>query len=336
MEKVEEILQNLVVWLSKATGISVGLYSLLLTYVTGITFLWSLRWLILKLVWRQTEDLQVRYKWRKISGYAAFVLTVLLVGRVLSEGFHSAATFLGLLTAGLAIALKDPLVNLVGWMLIIWRRPFAVGDRIQIGIHAGDVMDLTVFRFTLAEIGNWVHADQITGRIVHIPNGKVFVEPVAIYSRGMHDFIWNEVAVLVTFESNWKRAKDILNAIAVAHAEHLAKPAERKLKEYAKYYLIVQVAIDLTPRVFTTVEASGILLTVRHVCQSRHRRESTQGIWEDVLDRFAECDDIDFAYPTSRSYSNVTEGKRNRGKTANICTRPEYRAYQCLSNVELK
>jgi small-conductance mechanosensitive channel len=283
----------------------------LLTYVAGITFLWFLRWLILKLVWRQTEDLQVRYKWRKISGYAAFVLTVLLSGPVLSEGFHGAATFLGLLTAGLAIALKDPLVNLVGWMFIIWRRPFAVGDRIQIGIHAGDVMDLTVFRFTLAEIGNWVHADQITGRIVHIPNGQVFVEPVAIYSRGMHDFIWNEVAVLITFESNWKRAKDILNEIAVAHAEHLAAPAERKLKEYARDFLIVPV--DLTPRVFTTVEASGILLTVRHVCQSRHRRESTQEIWEDVLDRFAECDDVDFAYPTSRSYSNVTEGKQGTG-----------------------
>src|SRR6185369_14723679 len=271
MGKVEEILQNLIVWLSKATGISVGLYSLLLTYVAGITFLWSLRWLILKLVWRQTDNLQVRYKWQKISGYAAFVLTVLMVGRVLSEGFHSVATFLGLLTAGLAIALKDPLLNLVGWMLIFWRRPFAVGDRIQIGIHSGDVMDLTLLRFTLAEIGNWVHADQITGRIVHIPNGKIFVEPLAIFSRGMHDFIWNEVAVIVTFESNWKRAKDILNEIAVKHAGHLAEPAERKLKEYARDFLIVP--IDLTPRVFTTVEASGILLTVRHLCQSRHRRE---------------------------------------------------------------
>lgn len=304
MGNIEEILQDLVVWLSKATDISVGLYNLMFTSLACIAFIWSLRWLILKLVWRQTEDLRVRYQWRRISSYAAFVLTVLLAGRVLFEGFHGAATFLGLLSAGLAIALKDPLVNLVGWMLIIWRRPFAVGDRIQIGSHAGDVMDLTVFRFTLAEIGNWVHSDQITGRIVHIPNGKVFVEPVAIYSRGMHDFIWNEVAVLVTFESNWKRAKDILNEIAVAHAGNLAEPAERKLKEYARDFLIVP--IELTPRVFTTVEASGILLTVRHVCQSRHRRESTQEIWEDILDRFAECDDINFAYPTSRSYSNVT------------------------------
>ena len=73
----------------------------------------------------------------------------------------------------------------MGWMLIIWRRPFAVGDRIQIGNHAGDVMDLTISRFTLAEIGNWVHADQITGRIVHIPTGKVFVEPLAVYKQGV-------------------------------------------------------------------------------------------------------------------------------------------------------
>jgi small-conductance mechanosensitive channel len=311
MEKFEEISQNLVVWLSKATGISVGLYNLLFSSLACIAVLWSLRWLILKLVWRQTENLQVRYQWRRISGYAAFVLTVVLVGRVVFEEFHGVATFLGLLTAGLAIALRDPLVNLVGWMLIIWRRPFAVGDRIQIGIHAGDVMDLTISRFTLAEIGNWVHADQITGRIVHIPTGKVFVEPLAVYSRGMHDFIWNEVAVLVTFESNWKRAKDILNEIAVNHAGHLAAPAESKLKEYARDFLVVPV--DLTPRVFTTVDESGVLLTVRHVCQSRHRRESTQQIWEDVLDRFAECDDVAFAYSTKRSFDNVREGKRGTG-----------------------
>jgi len=317
MAKVEEILQKCVEWLSKASGIPVGLYNLLFTSLAGIAFLWSLRWLILKLVGWQTENLQVRYQWRRISGYAAFVLTALLVSRVCIEGFHNGATFLGLLTAGLAVAMKDPLVNLAGWLFIIWRRPFAVGDRIQIGIHAGDVIDLTIFRFTLGEIGNWVHADQITGRIVHIPNGKVFVEPVAIYSRGLHDFIWNEVAVLVTFESNWKRAKDILNEIALAHAGNLVEPAESKLIEYARDFLVIP--IDLKPQVFTTVEESGVLLTVRHVCRSRHRRESAQEIWEDILDRFAECDDVDFAYRTSRSYNNVTEGKSGTGVKQPAC-----------------
>jgi len=302
----EEILQNPVEWLYKATGVSIGFYKLLFSSLAGIAFIWFLRWLILKWVWRETENLRVRYQWRRISNYVAFVLAVLVVGRECFEGFHSVATFLGLLTAGLAIALKDPLVNLVGWMFIIWRRPFEVGDRIQIGIHAGDVIDLTIFRFTLAEIGNWVHADQSTGRIVHIPNGKIFVEPQMIYTKGVFDYIWNEVAVLVTFESNWKRAKEILNEIAVTHAGRLTEPAEREMKESARNFMIVPV--NLTPRVFTTVEASGILLTLRHLCDPRNRRDSTQEIWEEVLDRFAECDDVDFAYPTSRSYSNVTEG----------------------------
>lgn len=74
MGEVEEILHNLVVWLvvwlSKATGVSFGLYNLLFSSLACIAFLWSLRWLILKLVWWQTEDLQVRYQWRRISSYA--------------------------------------------------------------------------------------------------------------------------------------------------------------------------------------------------------------------------------------------------------------------------
>src|ERR1039457_4263742 len=109
MGKIEEISQNPVVWLSKATSVSVGLYNILLSSLACIAFLWSLRWLILKLVLWQTENVQIRYQWRRISSYAAFVLTVVLVGRVVFEGFHGVATFLGLLTAGLAISMRDPL-----------------------------------------------------------------------------------------------------------------------------------------------------------------------------------------------------------------------------------
>jgi small-conductance mechanosensitive channel len=304
-------------WLNKVTGLPVGLYNKLLTSLAGIAILWFLRWLILKWVWQRTENSRIRYQWRRISNYAVFALAVLLLGRVWFQEFQSVATFLGLLTAGLAIALKDPLVNIAGWMFILWRRPFDVGDRIQIGIHAGDIIDLRVFQFTLMEIGNWVHADQSTGRIVHIPNGKVFVEPQINYTKGWFDYIWNEVAVLVTYESNWKRAKDILREIAEKHAGHLTKPAERKMTASARDFMILSA--NLTPTVFTSVEESGILLTLRHLCEPRRRRESTQEIWEHVLDRFAGCDDIDFAYPTRRYYNNVVEGKRGTGAMRPTC-----------------
>ena len=67
----------------------------------------------------------------------------------------------------------------------------------------------------------------------------------------------------------------------------------------------------LTPAVYTTVKDSGVLLTVRYLIDPRQRRGSEQAIWEDILKAFAQCDDIDFAYPSQRMYLNLLEGKSN-------------------------
>jgi small-conductance mechanosensitive channel len=221
------------------------------------------------------------------------------------EGIQSIATFLGLLSAGLAVALRDPVVNLVGWGFILWRRPFEVGDRIQIGEHAGDVVDLRIFQFTLLEIGNWVAADQSTGRVIHVPNGRVFSDALANYSKGF-EYIWNEVPVLVTFESDWEKAKAYLLEIANRHAAHLSQAAEERVRQAARRFMIMYSA--LTPTVYTRVEASGVLLTVRYLCDPRQRRSSEQAIWEDILRAFAEHPDIKFAYPTRRVYNRWIEG----------------------------
>jgi small-conductance mechanosensitive channel len=69
-------------------------------------------------------------------------------------------------------------------VFIVARRPFGPGDRIKIGPHAGDVVDRGIFQFAIMEIGNWVQADQGTGRMIHVPNAQVFTEPLANYSDG--------------------------------------------------------------------------------------------------------------------------------------------------------
>jgi len=196
--------------------------------------------------------------------------------------------------------------NLAGWGFIMWRRPFEVGDRVQIGAHAGDVIDLGLFQFTLNEIGGWVDADQSTGRIVHIPNQLVFTEAVANYDKGFR-YVWNEVPVLVTYESNWRKAKEILTAIAFRHAEHLTAEAERDLLAASQQYLINYK--KLTPIVYTSTTASGILLTIRYLIEPRRRRGTVSAIWDEVLTEFGQAKDIDLAYHTVRSFSNPIEGK---------------------------
>jgi small-conductance mechanosensitive channel len=300
------MINTLTEWLQKAIGLGPATQTKLLVSVLTILAILLVRRLLLGIIFKRIEDVLVRYRWRKGSAYIASAFVFLILARVWFEGFESIATFLGLLSAGLAIALKDLLANLAGWVFIIWRRPFEVGDRIQIGDQAGDVIDLRIFQFTLLEIGHWVEADQSTGRVVHIPNGKVFTEPQANYHKGFQ-YIWNEIPVLITFESNWERAKEILKEIGIKHAEHLSRYAEERIREASRKFMIFYS--KLTPSVYTSVKDSGVLLTLRYLCEPRRRRDSIQAVWEDVLKEFAKFPDIDFAYPTQRFYNNVLEGK---------------------------
>jgi small-conductance mechanosensitive channel len=299
-------MQNYLQWLREgALGGSETQARLLGTFAVLIVFAIA-RYVALRLIYRRVEDTRALYQWRKTLTYVTFLLGVLVVGRIWIRGFESVSTFLGLLSAGLAIALRDPIVNFAGWLFIVWRRPFDVGDRIQLGAHQGDVIDMRIFQFTLMEIGNWVDADQSTGRVIHVPNGRIFQEAQANYSKGF-EYIWNEIPVLVTFESDWKKAKSILDDIAKKDAEPLSKAAEEAVRLAARKFMIFYT--HLSPVVYTRIADSGVLLTIRYLCEPRRRRSSAQRISEDILARFAECPDIDFAYPTYRIYDNVREGK---------------------------
>ncbi len=303
-------MQNIVQWIQghlNSLGLSPVVQTRLLTSLLAIVFLIILRRIILFLVNRRTKDIAVRYRWRKTTSYINFGLIVFIVGSVWFSGFRSLSTYLGLVSAGIAIALQAPLVNLAGWFFILWRKPFHVGDRIEIGEVRGDVIDQRIFMFSMMEIGNRVDAEQSTGRVMHIPNGKVFSEPLANYTDGFQ-YIWNEVAVLVTFESNWEKAKEILTEIAGNRGEEFTESAETQIRQAAGKMMIF--VGKLTPIVYTSVKDSGIMLTIRYICNPRRRRGSEQEIWEDILRAFAGREDIDFAYPTYRYYQNQIEGKK--------------------------
>lgn len=294
-------------WLEFTVGLSMATQQRVATSLGVIVVLWLLRRLVLSVVWRRVSDVRVRYRWQKTTTYVVVPIGFLIIGRLWFEGIGSLATFLGLVSAGVAIALKDILVNLAGWAFIMWRRPFEVGDRIQIGEHAGDVIDIRIFQFSLLEVGNWVDADQSTGRVIHVPNGRVLTEVTANFTTGFK-YIWNEIPVLVTFESDWREAKAILKSIAEAHAAHLTEAAQERIREVSRRFLIFYQT--LTPTVYTSVADSGVLLTMRYLCAPRERRGTTEAIWEDILREFANHDDIDFAYPTQRFFDNRSEGKR--------------------------
>ncbi len=270
-----------------------------------IAVIWFLRWLLLRSILRRTQDVSTIYWITKTSSYIATALSLIFTGRTLLGGFASLLTFIGLIAAGLAIALRDPLTNMFAWFFIIWRRPFELGHRIQISGTVGDVVDIRIFQTSLLELGEWVSSDQPTGRIVHVPNGRIFSELQFNYSMGI-PFIWDEIPVLLTFESDWRKAKQMLVEIVERSVPDGDRVSQADLRQMSRAFRLNPLQTE--PVVYTSVLDSGVLLTARYTVRPEGRRALTEVMWEAILVAFAEHPDIDFAYPTTRFYNNLREG----------------------------
>jgi small-conductance mechanosensitive channel len=298
-------MNDLTLWLEQGLGVPPDVQIRILETFLTIILLWAVNRVIGYLLNRSVKNVEYRYQWQKGLSYFITVVGAVIIGRIWLAGMETLVTFLGLLSAGIAIALKDPLMNIAGWVYILMRKPFDVGDRIEISGVAGDVIDIRLFQFSILEIGNWVQADQSTGRVLHVPNGVIFTMILGNYTRGF-DYIWNEIQVLITFESNWKKAKILLQKIVDDYAAEELPNIEKNLRNVSQPYML-KVGM-ITPIVYTAVESSGVMLTIRYLCTPRYRRSSTSQIWEATLEAFSKEPDVSLAYPTQRFYSTDEKG----------------------------
>ena len=267
-----------------------------------------------RLVYKLVDDNKVYYRSKKSMSFIIFILAFILVGRIWFQGIQSITTFIGLFSAGLALIMKDVILNIAGWIYIKLKSPLKVGDRIEIDGIAGDVIDIQVFSFVLMEIRNWIDADQSTGRIVYIPNVTIFNEALLNYSKGI-PFIWNEIPISIPLESNWKKAKEILKEIAKKHGEVISSKAEESIQEASKKFSLYNAQLE--PTVYTKIDtsSSSIMLTIRYMCPYRNRRGSAELIYEEILDEFMKHEDIEFAYPT---YIVYKDDEKNRVINSNF------------------
>ncbi len=258
---------------------------------------WLIRRVGGQIISRAVPDRVAQYRWRKTIAYLTTGLATLFVIAIWVDGLSQVGTFLGLVSAGVAIALKDLLVDIAGWLILITKPPFEVGDRIQIGDHSGDVVDVSVLHFHLLEIGNWVDSDQSTGRLIQVPNAKILTDPIANYTSEF-PFLWHEMPVVFTFESDWRRAKDLLLKMVTDESVETSRRAAEFLGKRPSRMMILPGTVTAT--VYTSVLDHGVCLSMRFLTDPRKRRAFDQTLWEGVLDIVSNEPNIELAYPTQR------------------------------------
>lgn len=242
------------------------------------------------LIWITTnkipEDSPHIYTVRKAISYSISILAGLLIFGIWVEGLGDLSVALGIMAAGLAFALQEVIGSFAGWLTIISGRPFSVGDRIETSDIRGDVVDVSILRTTLMEIGNWLHGDHNTGRIVTVSNAFIFKEPLYNYSAHLH-FIWDEIPVPVTYESDWKKAIVIMIEAVRTHPRFQElQPQADEQRRRARRKLAVKIT-SLEPRVFVKLTDNWIELGMVYPVDNDLRRSFRSEVSQRILSEFA-------------------------------------------------
>jgi small-conductance mechanosensitive channel len=277
---------------------SMAKYILKVLFTIGIiTALYSCAFILRQLINKKGKEIFQRHYQRKLVYYITTVICLIFVIFYWIKNVVALGAIAGVFGAAIAIALAKPITKIFGWIVIITRKIYTVGDRIQIGDLKGDVIDVRLLYTVLLEVGNWVESEQSTGRVVYLPNDEIFSNNVFNYTYGFK-YIWNEIPIIITFESNHKKAADILNEILNSPELKVHKPAREGIDKMSEKYVIQFKT--LTPFVWVKIVDSGVQLSMRYLTDVWKRRTTEHFIAEKILDKFNNEPDIELAYPTYR------------------------------------
>ncbi|WP_242012359.1 mechanosensitive ion channel family protein [Pseudodesulfovibrio cashew] len=217
----------------------------------------------------------------KYAGLSVFALCLVFIWM---DGLGPIVTVLSVVAAALTIVSKELILNFLGSFVILWRELFAIGDRVQVGDCAGDVIDKGLFYFTLLEVGNNDFAGHSTGRLIKVPNSLALTLPVINATRGA-GYVWNEIGVTITRESDREAARDALLATVGEYYAREGVDLERVKRFFETKGVFFR---KTTPRVYLGVVTGGFRLTLRYLCSSRMSRESGDFILTGFVDRCPE------------------------------------------------
>ena len=258
-----------------------------------------LRWLVgVALRSTDTASVQTRFWTRQAISLTGAVILILGLLSIWFSDPTRLATALGLVSAGLAFALQQPVTSIAGYFVILRGETFNVGDRISMGGVRGDVLRLGFIQTTIMEMGQppavqesdpaiWVRSRQFTGRIVTVSNSKVFSEPVYNYTRDF-PFLWEEMVVPITYKADRARVEAILLEAARRHADDPAQMAAEFKAEMERRFGVDP--LDLDPKVFFRITDNWLELTVRFIVLTHRIRSTKDAMSRYIVDELDQAD----------------------------------------------
>jgi len=260
------------------------------------------------------------YTANKAINFINFSLIILILLFSYIENVSYFVTVLGFASAGIAIAMKDWFMSILGWMVIVFGGSFHVGDRIKVkkdGLpYVGDIIDISLLRMTILEditLTTYVE-NRRSGRVVFIPNNYVFTTLIANYTHGTLKTVWDGIDLTITFDSNHKKAIYIIKNITKKYSKGYTDIARRGLNQLRNQYSLKNTNVD--PRTYSFLEPHGLTISAWYMTNSYAALTLRSTISAEIIDAINKEEDIKIAYPTQTI--DVRNASREMPKDLNI------------------
>jgi small-conductance mechanosensitive channel len=267
---------------------------------------------LLKLVVKKyITDNERFYMANKIITFTNFIFIILIIFFNYIENVSYLVTILGFASAGIAIAMKDWFMSILGWLVIVFGGSIHVGDRIRVDMdgmqYVGDVMDISLIRITLFEdiTLTSIEHNRRAGRIIFIPNNYVFTRMISNYTHNSLKTVWDGVKITITFDSNHKKAMQIAKRVSRKFSKGYTDITRKQLNKLREHYSLKNTNVE--PRIFSFINSNGMDIEAWYLTNAYATLTLRSVISTEIVDAYNAEDDITIAYPTQQLYVQTQE-----------------------------
>ncbi|NPA60122.1 MAG: mechanosensitive ion channel, partial [Epsilonproteobacteria bacterium] len=244
------------------------------------------------------------YMANKIITFINVTIIILILFFNYIENVSYFVTILGFASAGIAIAMKDWFMSMLGWLVIVIGGSIHVGDRIRVDMdgmrYVGDVMDISLLRMTILEdiTLTSIMQNRRAGRIIFVPNNYVFTRMIANYTHSSLKTVWDGIHITVTFDSNHKKAMHLAKEVVKKYSKGYTDITRKQLNKLRNQYSLKNTNVE--PRIFSFIEPNGISIDAWYLTNAYATLTLRSVISLEIVDAFNNEDDITIAYPTQK------------------------------------
>ncbi|MCG1002721.1 MULTISPECIES: mechanosensitive ion channel family protein [Halobacterium] len=256
--------------------------------------------LVTSLAFASTMDKRRRHRAQSVLRLAFLVVAAIAVLGVVTDRWVPALVSLGVAGVAVSLALQQPLLSLLGWVYVMTKQPYQVGDRVRIDDSKGDVIDVDYLVTTLWEVnGELVSTNQPSGRHITVPNSVVLTSHIVNFSREEFPYVWNELPVQVAYETDLEFARSLLQETT---EEYLGEQMAREVEKFRRQLAETPVELEVQDRPSVNVKQgeSWVELRVRYLVSPKRAQRVRNDLYERVLEAFNEHPER-VKFPVSRN-----------------------------------